>query len=224
MPRLVCRIGKMPKTYRYSDVRLERRGFLSIFSFGVSDKTRRQELMERGQAVVVLPVDRERRLVYLIEQPRHSKAFTTTAAGTGAVKNLLRTGAIKTAFTAPAGRILTLECPAGMIDAGETPLQAAVRELEEETGLVASPRELKPVKKFFLSIGGCTETVTGFIADVNRKTIKNPACGDGDETIAVWEFGWDEAFRLARSRRIESASGLIMLQYLQLTESAGSRR
>jgi ADP-ribose pyrophosphatase len=34
-----------------------------------------------------------------------------------------------------------LELPAGIVDAGETPLECAVRELEEETGIIA-PKKL----------------------------------------------------------------------------------
>jgi 8-oxo-dGTP pyrophosphatase MutT (NUDIX family) len=38
-----------------------------------------------------------------------------------------------------------IELPAGLIDAGETPEQAAVRELKEETGYVGHVLETSPV-------------------------------------------------------------------------------
>lgn len=37
------------------------------------------------------------------------------------------------------------ELPRGFIDAGETPVQAALRELEEETGLICAPDDLLPL-------------------------------------------------------------------------------
>jgi ADP-ribose pyrophosphatase len=40
---------------------------------------------------------------------------------------------------------LVIEFPAGLIDAGETPEQAAIRELKEETGYVAEVLETSPV-------------------------------------------------------------------------------
>ncbi|KAI9903419.1 hypothetical protein N3K66_002771 [Trichothecium roseum] len=39
----------------------------------------------------------------------------------------------------PPVNMVTIEVPAGLVDAGETPEQAAVRELREETGYVVSP-------------------------------------------------------------------------------------
>ncbi|KAK3898069.1 NUDIX hydrolase domain-like protein [Staphylotrichum tortipilum] len=40
---------------------------------------------------------------------------------------------------------IVIELPAGLIDAGETPEQAAIRELKEETGYVAEVLETSPV-------------------------------------------------------------------------------
>jgi 8-oxo-dGTP pyrophosphatase MutT (NUDIX family) len=47
-------------------------------------------------------------------------------------------------FRPPVDKVV-IEVPAGLIDAGETPEQAAVRELKEETGYVGSVSESSPV-------------------------------------------------------------------------------
>jgi len=39
------------------------------------------------------------------------------------------------------------QCPGGKLDEGESPLQGAVRELKEETGLSINPRRLKLIGK-----------------------------------------------------------------------------
>jgi ADP-ribose pyrophosphatase len=68
----------------------------------------------------------------------------------------------------------TLEIPAGTIDAGETPAQAALRELREETGHSAS--RLDVLLEYGPAIGYCTERMTVYLArDLT------PAPLDGDE-------------------------------------------
>ncbi len=55
-----------------------------------------------------------------------------------------------------------LEAPAGVIDPGETPIEAANRELEEETGFTAS--RLVRVGEAYVSPGYSTELITLFLA------------------------------------------------------------
>ncbi|KMU90632.1 ADP-ribose pyrophosphatase [Coccidioides immitis H538.4] len=40
---------------------------------------------------------------------------------------------------------IVIEVPAGLIDAGETPEECAIRELKEETGYVGVPEQTSPV-------------------------------------------------------------------------------
>lgn len=63
---------------------------------------------------------------------------------------------------------LSLEFPAGMIDPGESPIAAAARELEEETGLRVDPASLAPLwdKGLTGSPGLSDEAITFYAARV----------------------------------------------------------
>src|SRR5512136_2347803 len=61
-----------------------------------------------------------------------------------------------------------LELPAGSIDPGETPEQAAVRELREETGY--RPGKLEKMGGFYAAPGYCTEYLHFFRATQLKKS------------------------------------------------------
>lgn len=76
-------------------------------------------------------------------------------------------------------KILT-EIPAGLMESGETPIETARRELQEETGYLA--HKLTPLCKGVLSPGFCNETIHIFLAtDLEFKGIQL----DEDEEIEV---------------------------------------
>src|SRR5262249_30146035 len=62
----------------------------------------------------------------------------------------------------PGAHEITLEFPAGRIESSQTPVEAACRELEEETGLVA--KDVKSLGTFFPSPTKDTARVYGFVA------------------------------------------------------------
>lgn len=214
--KLVREFDGKPKRFRYSDVRIERKGFLSVYSFAVEGLTHRHDLMDRGHAVVMLPADFAKRELYMIMQPRHVKAFADTEEGRAALV-AARTGGTDTSFDLDSEAVTVLELPAGMIDRGETPVRAALRELHEETGIVVGEEALREVGTFYPTLGGSTERVTAFIVDVSTATFGQPE-GDANEQIDVWRLPFDEAWRLIRTGFIKTSSSNILLRELELME------
>lgn len=213
MPKLIHQVGEMPDDFGYRCCRLERDGFLSIFSYLLNDRDKRYDLMYRRDAVVVMPVDFGKREVYMIEQPRYLRAFVENDDGRAAI------GAGRNEehdFDVRTDDILTYEFPAGIIDAGETKTEAALRELREETGLIVAEDALEEVAAYYPSVGGSTENLTAFIARVDGNTEMEHPEGDGHELIRTWLMSWDEAFALLDEGKIRTASCHLLMRELKL--------
>lgn len=218
---LVRSIGTRPKTYRISDCRLERAGFLSVYSFDVNGEMR-MDLMDRGHAVVVLPVDWKNREIYMIEQPRPVKAFVADREAAAMLERARRDD-VDGAVEIPAQGVAVLEMPAGMIDAGETAAQAASRELREETGLVVAPESLRKIAEYYPSVGGTTERMTAFFAELPDPVVMLDANGDGHERIDTWKMTFEEAWEQMRNGRIETASSMVLLRELKIIDLESAR-
>ena len=87
----------------------------------------------------------------------------------------------------PAIKRETLELPAGLIEPGESPLEAARRELREEAGFDA---ELKELFSFYSSPGFTDEKITLFFAESLRPA---PLAPDPGERLTPLWLPLDEA-------------------------------
>jgi len=99
-----------------------------------------------------------------------------------------------------------IELPAGRIDRGETPLQAAKRELSEEVGLGA--RKWKRLMKIIPSPGFCDETVTIYRASGFFRSVAQP---DPDERIEILTLPLAKALAALRAGRIDDAKTVTAL-------------
>jgi ADP-ribose pyrophosphatase len=101
------------------------------------------------------------------------------------------------------------ELPAGRLDRGETPLQAARRELKEETGYRA--RRWKKIFGFYPSPGFCDEYMTVFLAEDLTEGESSP---EPYEQIEKRWYTWAETIRMVKARRIQDAKTIATLLYV----------
>ena len=110
---------------------------------------------------------------------------------------------------------LAWELPAGSLKRGEDPTSAAMRECQEEIGLI--PSSLNPLGSFFPTPGYCDEEMHFYRAT----GLRPPAAGDPtvhqdeDEDIEAAPFSMDVLRTMIRSREIidlKTIAGLWLLE------------
>ncbi len=106
-------------------------------------------------------------------------------------------------FRLPAQKDLW-ELPAGKVDEGETPLEAAKRELVEETGYSANRWE--PLIAYYPSPGFMEEKMNLFLATNLTKGTATPM---EDERIEVRWFGREELREMVYAGEIEDGKTLV---------------
>ncbi len=112
-----------------------------------------------------------------------------------------------------------LSLPKGMIDAGESPEEAVLRELREETGLSGN---LRLLARMSLSPGYLNQQSYVFLATDLKVA---PLAGDEEHAITVVRMPIAEAFQKAREGEINDArtiAGISLAQAALEEESANS--
>jgi ADP-ribose pyrophosphatase len=152
-----------------------------------------REIFERGVVVAVLPYDPRRGKVVLIEQ--------------------FRAGAIDDAD----GPWL-VECVAGVIDAGESEQQVALRECVEEAG--CNIERLETISNYYVSPGGTSEHCSLFCGIVDSEGVGGiHGLSHEHEDIRVMVMDAEQAYAWVRVGRIRSSATIIALLWLELNES-----
>ena len=99
-----------------------------------------------------------------------------------------------------------LEIPAGKLDAGEDPLVCAKRELEEETGIIAS--EWISLGTIAMSPGFCNEVIHLYVA---KGLSKGEIHWDEDEYVEVERYTFDELLQRIKEEKIKDSKSLSAL-------------
>ena len=109
-----------------------------------------------------------------------------------------------------------LEVPAGFIDDGETPMQAALREAHEETGYKIV--KATPAFAAFMSPGSVTEKLHGFYAAVTDadRIAAGGGLDDEQEDLEVVEISFAEALEMVEAGEIVDAKTIMLLQWAAL--------
>jgi ADP-ribose pyrophosphatase len=110
-----------------------------------------------------------------------------------------------------------IEIPAGKLDPGEDPLEAAKRELEEETGYRAG--SIRHVCSFFTSPGFADEILHLYVAE---ELVKGEARPDEDEFLECDAITLEQAQQYIRERRISDAKTIMAVYAWQIHTLTGN--
>jgi len=105
-----------------------------------------------------------------------------------------------------AAQLDLLELPAGTLEKDEPPVEAAAREIREETGMAA--KTLKEIGSFYLAPGYSSELMHVFLA---TGLVHDPLDPDADEYLSLEKMPVDQALRLAESGQMQDAKSLAAL-------------
>jgi ADP-ribose pyrophosphatase len=107
-----------------------------------------------------------------------------------------------------------LEIPAGKLDSGQSPIDTAAREIEEETGYVAG--ELVPATTFYTTPGICNESIHLFLA--RNLTLRAQRLEEG-EHITVEAYSLEECLEKIRTGEINDGKTILgILWYHHLNQ------
>ncbi|MDF3078307.1 MAG: nucleoside diphosphate pyrophosphatase [Sphingobacteriaceae bacterium] len=108
-----------------------------------------------------------------------------------------------------------VEACAGIIDEGERPEQAIIREVEEETGYRIS--EIRKIYEAYGSPGGITEIIHYFTGKYSPDLKVNEGGGvDKGEDVMLVEWSFDEARAKLNNGEIRDTKTIVLLQYALL--------
>lgn len=159
---------------------------------GTRSDSMTREIFDRGDAVVLMPYDPVNDTLVLQEQ--------------------FRAGAM--------GREQSpwmLEFVAGMFGKDESPIEVAIREAEEEAGLIISKKDIKPILGYFSSPGGTTEYMHLFVGKVDSTNVGGIyGLPEEGEDILVHVVSREYALELLQQGKILNSSSIIALQWLAL--------
>lgn len=112
----------------------------------------------------------------------------------------------------PLGREI-VEFPAGKLQPGEDPADAAARELAEETGWTAGA--LEKIAAFYSTPGFCDEVLHLYLATGLTRSPAGPRREEGESTMTVLTLPLPEAVAMAERGEIEDAktvAGLLLVE------------
>ena len=111
---------------------------------------------------------------------------------------------------------MLLEACAGIVEEGEDPSDAMMREIEEETGYKV--KSVKKVFEMYMTPGSVSEMLFFFIAEYTpqQKVSEGGGLEEESEDIEVIEMRFDVAFNKIHSGEIKDAKTALLLQYAKL--------
>src|SRR5258706_698749 len=112
---------------------------------------------------------------------------------------------------------ILLELPAGTLEHGESPMNCAGRELQEETGYLAT--RMKPIANFYSSPGILTEKMYAFAAFGLKKS--NPVLEEGEE-IEVFSVELTEEVSMIQDGQIQDGKTIATLLFYERLLAQGA--